>query len=295
MSCVHEIIQFEFAGRNRTTALVRPSVIREQCALPLLLVFHGMGACGEMVVDDYELVDLAEQEQVIVAAPDALAVWPERPVSFRRNPRLWRTRPLHQGEPVDEIQFVKSLINALTIHLSKAIDSARIYACGFSNGGQLVWKLAVEDAALLAAAGIVCSTHCPPPKPGTPPLPVIWVLGDSDPFCPIDGGTIEPPWGGSHISKPVRDVRSLWLAAMDIAQEPVSSVIDNGVQREIFHGDCSDRTLEQITVMNMGHHWPGSPSRLGERAAGPIRDPFSATYEILRFCKIFSRGDFATT
>ncbi len=270
-------------------ALACPSNLTSLGTVPLLLVFHGMGASGEMAVEDYSLAELANRESIIIAAPNGLPVWPERPVSFRRNPRIWRTRPLAHGAPVDEVKFTRACIDALDERFSARIDRSRVYVCGFSNGGQLVWKLVVEAPEVIAAAGIVCSTHSPQPRSGQRPVPVMWVLGSRDPFCPLEGGTIEPPWGGRHVAAPVARVRDAWLDAQDISRQPCTVENDEALERREFRGLDANRRFVQLIVHNMGHHWPGSPSRLGERTAGPISDPFSASHEILRFCKGYTR------
>ncbi len=285
-----EQLCFTYEGHRRTASIVVPHLVEKKCRpLPLLMVFHGMGATGAMAVADYGLHELADRERVVVVAPDALPVWPDKKISFRSNPRLWRTRPLDQGEPVDESEFALALIDTVDLHVPTNIDRSRLYACGFSNGGQVVWKLVVERADMLSAAGIVCSTHSPLPLVPQPPTPIIWILGGCDPFCPTDGGVITPPWGGEHTAVPVPVVRNTWLDAIGLPREPMKTEFEGLCMREHYCDHDPFRRLLQITVTGMGHHWPGSPARLPERVAGPASDPFIGSNEIWQFCKQYCR------
>lgn len=95
-------------------------------------------------------------------------------------------------ENVDDVGFVQALAGSL--HARYGIDDRRIYAAGYSNGGQMVFRLAAEMPERLAAIAAIAANlpggddnACAPM--GTP-LPVLTMAGTADPISPYAGGEV---------------------------------------------------------------------------------------------------------
>ena len=83
-----------------------------------------------------------------------------------------------------------------------AVPADRVFAAGFSNGGQMVIRLVVQAPELIAGAAVISSNH-PAPENVLPemvdldrhqPMPVLTISGTRDPIVPFDGG-VASLWG----------------------------------------------------------------------------------------------------
>jgi len=92
---------------------------------------------------------------------------------------------------VDDVAFTAGVVEALVAE--HGTDPGRVIAVGFSNGGQMVIRLAHEAPHLLAGAVVVGAGQpvpedwALPPAPAVP-LPVLLVHGTRDPLVPYAGG-----------------------------------------------------------------------------------------------------------
>ena len=103
-------------------------------------------------------------------------------------------------EGYDDVAFTRSAIDLLVRRYNG--DPSRVYAVGFSNGGQMVIRLVHEIPNLLAGAAVISATQpaaenfAPgaPAEPGDHPLPIMLVHGTKDPLVPYAGG-MTSMWG----------------------------------------------------------------------------------------------------
>ena len=98
--------------------------------------FHGTGSSPKQIAELNELETLAEQHKFIVVAPKA-------EYSYEAGGRqTWNVEQL--DSPYDDVAFIKGLIAHLAQHYP--IDTARIYATGFSGGARMSSRLACDLA-----------------------------------------------------------------------------------------------------------------------------------------------------
>jgi polyhydroxybutyrate depolymerase len=92
------------------------------------------------------------------------------------------------GQPVDDVGFVRAILAEL--QTIACVDSKRVYASGFSNGGFLSHKLACEAADLFAAVVPVAAVNGVPSESCKPvrPVPVYMINGTTDLLVPYKGG-----------------------------------------------------------------------------------------------------------
>src|SRR5690606_826268 len=91
----------------RYTAQV-PESYDGRSRLPVVVVLHGSGGSGVDCLDRYGWADLADREGVLIAAPDALPLRPEKAPEFLRNPRVWNSGQHPPDRPrsrIDDVAF----------------------------------------------------------------------------------------------------------------------------------------------------------------------------------------------
>ncbi|WBU37294.1 alpha/beta hydrolase family esterase [Homoserinibacter sp. YIM 151385] len=96
-------------------------------------------------------------------------------------------------EDVDDVAFVRAVVERLAT--SHGIDIERVLVVGYSNGGQMAYRL-LHEAPELAAGAVVAAATMPDaagftagfsPTAGRP-APIAIVAGTSDRIVPYDGG-----------------------------------------------------------------------------------------------------------
>jgi polyhydroxybutyrate depolymerase len=157
-----EVRTLNVQGGDRTYRVVRPPASGVSKALPLLLVLHGAGSTAEEVAVMTGFDTVSVQERVIVAYPNA------------DNGR-WHASG---SGNVDDVLFIRTLIDRLEADYQ--IDPARIYATGFSNGGEMTYRLACQLADRIAAVGPVAGTNGTADCHPAHPISVIAFHGTTD-------------------------------------------------------------------------------------------------------------------
>ena len=166
--------------------------------------------------------------------------------------------------------FAKAMISKL--RSSHQIDSSKVYAAGFSNGGQMVIRLIHQVPGLLAGAAIISATQPAPDNfllTGAPavPLPVVLIHGTRDPITPYEGGAMS--WwarrvfrvGGVSLSAP--QTAAYFAARNAITQPPTATDLPHraesgrtSVTRTDYQQDGKPRVI-LYTVHAGGHTIPG--------------------------------------
>ncbi|MEA3064446.1 MAG: polyhydroxybutyrate depolymerase [Sphingomonadales bacterium] len=151
----------------------------------LLVVFHGrMGSPASIRAETgYGFDRLAERDGFVVAYPQGVE---GRWTSCRKSDN----DPARRG--VDDLAFFDALVERLRRDLG--VDPARVFVAGVSNGGQFVYRLALErpraiaGAAVFAAALPTRDDNLCGRRGGPPPMMI--VDGTDDPISPYLGGMV---------------------------------------------------------------------------------------------------------
>lgn len=171
----------------------------------LLLVFHGSRQTGEVhrrfTGGMYDA--LTTGGRAVVAYLDGFkGNWNDARKESRFPARL---------AGIDDVAFTRRVIDRLVA--THNVDPARVFAAGFSNGGQMVIRLVHEVPELLAGAAIFSATVPTPENfiaASAPirPMPILLSHGTADPIIPFEGGRM-PGWaqrvfkvGGAALSAP---------------------------------------------------------------------------------------------
>lgn len=139
-----EIIPADFS--QRTYKIYIPESINTHEYVPLVFVFHGAFGNGAGMERGTGFNQLAEDHKFIVCYPDAATEnWEEGCMC---------NKPYRLG--IDDIGFVNFLIDKLST-LYK-IDSKKIYAAGYSQGGLFAQNVACKLSGKFAAVAAVASS-----------------------------------------------------------------------------------------------------------------------------------------
>lgn len=205
----------------------------------LVVMMHGGFGSADQAQSAYGWDDMAEGAGFIVVYPDGLG-------------RAWNGGGGCCGKSgatgVDDVGFITDMIAAISNRI--AIDPARIYATGMSNGAILSYRLACETD-LFAAIAPVSGTQlveCASPSPTS----VLHIHGMDDTSVRYDGSRGD---GVANIDgPPIPDVIAFW-EGVNGCSSPVVATLGDVTDS---YAQCPDgRAVELLSIANMGHTWPG--------------------------------------
>ena len=171
-------------GFTREYIIHVPVIYDHSIQVPLVFMLHGTGGSGDDFYENHGWKELSEKENFIVVYPSALRY---RIFTDGENKTItkWNTSPdaewvFQAGETgADDIKFLRRIIEEMKQDYK--IDAKRIYLNGFSNGGAMASKCAVEMSDVLAAVAenaasfYIDTVYIPKRK-----LPVLFQVGNKD-------------------------------------------------------------------------------------------------------------------
>jgi len=276
-------------GRRRTYSLYIGSSAPVQSGSPLVVCLHGI----EQTTGDIRFVtgfdSLANQRGFVVAYPAAFeGTW--------NDGRGVDGVPAYD-ENVDDVAFVAAVVEDVARRVN--INPSRVYIAGYSNGGLMAQRIAIEDAARYAAfasvSGSIAASLFVPAPPDPMPIPAILVNGTADSILPFEG--LNDP-EGLGVVLAVPDTVGYWLNANGTATLPDVVELPN---RELPLLDRSSVTLFSYAaganaapvrfyqVNNGGHGWPGSPASQGFFLGELINQDIDASEHIIDFFAAYTR------
>lgn len=238
-------------GRRRTFTLVRPTAARAHP--PLLLMFHGSNQSGPGFRSfTGQAFDRLADSGVFVAYLDGYAKhWNDarRSITFAAR-----------REQIDDVAFARAVVDDLVA--THGVDRTRVFAAGFSNGGQMAIRLAHEIPGELAGIAVIAATQPAPEnldiQPAEPtPLPTLLIHGTRDPLVPYHGGTASM-WGfrprGRGLSAP--DTAAYFAERNRITTAPRTTSVADRIERTSWTQDGRP-PVALLTVTGGGHTVPG--------------------------------------
>ncbi len=229
---------------KRTYRLHLPTKSTTSKPIPIVLNFHGRTATGIDQENYSGLVPISDRETFILVSPDGTG-----------TPLGWSAGAT-PANTVDDVLFVNDLLDALEREL--CIDTARVYATGFSNGAFMASKLACAMPDRIAAIAVVGGINYGPAGCAGR-VPVLAVHGSQDGIVPMGGGTVRA-WRYPGVPAAMDD----WSATNGCLATTTNTEIAQGVVLQNY--DNCAATTQLIVVDRAGHVWPGS---IGTSAAEP--------------------------
>lgn len=264
--------QINVNGIARSYVVVVPASAAPGVPAPLLFVYHGNGQPPENIREQSGLDEIAGARGYLVVYP----------LGFDLR---WKVLDELEPRSLDDIDFTLEIVERIDQDID--IDRARIYATGYSNGGQFTHRLGCELPATLAAIAPVGSTftiavldRCDQADP----IPVTVFLGDKDLQFPWQGEMV-----GSDGTLSAEDNLLYWAdangcpAARDTSELPDLDPSDGTTVSLYAYSGCSEGAdVRMFRIHEGGHTWPGSPFG-GGGVQGLQTNDISASEEMVDF------------
>jgi polyhydroxybutyrate depolymerase len=193
---------------------------------------------------------------------------------------------------VDDVAFLRAVVDAVAS--AYAIDPARVFVTGISNGGFMAFRLACEAADRFAAIAPVVATlgeeiskGCSPSRP----VPVVMFNGADDPLVPYGGGSVHVGRQERGRIRSVDDTVAFWAKNNGCANELFSDEPDRDpgdgvtIVKRLQTGCTANADVLLYTMKGGGHAWPGGPQYLPIATVGRATKDIDATEIIWSFFK----------
>jgi polyhydroxybutyrate depolymerase len=269
---------FEFDGVTREYQVFLPQDF--QSDMPVVLNLHGYNV-GIINQKNYTFMhEFADTSGFIIVFPGgsmgSSISWNN---GFRDHPTIWT------DSTSNDVGFISALIDTIDAHYD--IDLSRVYSCGWSMGGEMTYRLAVELGHRFAAvASVAGKLNDVSGNIGNPirPFPVLHFHGTAD--------SVEHYGPGVGNLWSAEDTRNFWLQNNDCVLDPGTVTLpdidqsDGSTVEKISYTNCSD-DVQYIfyKILNGGHGWPGGTDRYEGGVVGLVNRDIYASDIILEFFK----------
>ena len=164
----------------------------------------------------------------------------------------WRPGGTGGARKTRDARFIGEMV--LDLRQRYAIDSARIFAAGFSIGGSLVYELAClladRIAAVAVVGGAMTSATCEPARP----VALIHIHGTADRRVPVAGGR-GPATSATNKWRAVQEGIDRWREINGCVGRP--NVVRRAIEGVTGHQYFGTSDVELWLVEGGGHAWPG--------------------------------------
>lgn len=267
-------LELELEDGTREYLLYIPDSIDLSKPSPLVLNFHGYTSNMYLQEIFSAMDETAEENGFILVYPNGLINKSDGETSWNAGGCCAYGEELIR----DDLGFVRALVSRLQEEL--CIDTTRIYAAGFSNGGFMAHYLGCEAsdvfAAVASVAGVLAiePTYCTPSRA----IPVIHFHGTRDQVVPygVEGDEVY-----------LTSVPETFAGWIDIngCEDAGSESYRKGDVSCVSHTECEDGVeVTLCTIQGMDHCWPGQDIC----PYGPSTNNISANDAIWQFFSKFS-------
>lgn len=276
--------QIAVGDRQRDYAYYLPAKL--QAKAPLLFVLHG----SLQTLDDmrtfsaYQFERLADEHGFIV-------VYPQGHERNWNDCRAVADYPARQ-QNVDDVGLIAALIQRFAAQ--HGADPRRAFLAGYSNGGHLGLRIALERPNLLAGVAAVAASLPTPDNLACRPVagatPVLLMNGTRDPINPYNGGRVTLFGFGdrgqvrSSYASALYFAERAGYAAAEMQRENLWQNGDNPAQRvELDRWQAAERAeVALFAVIGGGHLLPQAGFR-APRLLGPTLSGFDGPQAIWDF------------
>jgi polyhydroxybutyrate depolymerase len=256
-------------GITRTYLLHVPPSYSSAHRVPLVIGLHGYTSSSTAFENQSGLSVKADREGFIVAYPDGLRYpW------TASNPQAWNAGAAYEDwtRGTDDVGFIDQMLELIRAHY--AIDPARIYVTGHSNGSRMTYRVGFELACKIAAIAPHSGQMVyEPPTPARCAVPVLHLHAIDDGSVLYDGSTSDDPNTLSYA--PVETVLGHWAAMFGCSSSPATT--ESNADYTVLVWPCpKDAPAIELYRMNRGdHHW-FRPDNSGLSAVDTIWEFFRA-------------------
>ncbi len=225
---------------DRTYLLHVPSSYDGLSAVPLVLVLHPFGGNGSWFEIMTGFSVKADSNNFIVVYPNGTG----SPLSWNAGNCCGNA----MEDNIDDVGFISALVD--TISANYIIDSARIFATGFSNGSMMSYRLAAElsnkIAAIAAASGQMNLDECNPVRA----VPIMHLHAMDDDVLPYEGGP-----SLVYVFPSVDSVIDIWVEINNCETEPDTVVNTSELMVRKWRAQSDNADIVLYTTPTGGHYW----------------------------------------
>ena len=245
-----ELIEIEVDGMLRSAIVSRPDQLDAAARLPLVLAFHGSAWNGRLMQTTTQFAARIDQEHLIVVYPHGSG--PTNILSW--NAEYCCSFALERD--IDDIRFVDRLL--ATLHERYPIDPDRVYATGFSNGGMLTYRLAIERPEVFAAVAIVSGAMYPSQTMSEVPVPLLLIHGTHDNVIPYEGGwgTLRTLSGRTEPAVSASEAADFWVRNNSCQASSAILTHERNARILTYSSCANDAEVVFITLLEGTHAWP---------------------------------------
>ena len=233
-------------GLTREYSIYVPASYDGTTNFPLLFNLHGGGGTNSAWQVTSDMRPIADTADFILVYPQARPD-PSDGNSFNWIPKVPGT--------FDDVPFFSSLID--TIASNYQIDQNRIYACGYSLGGDMTFELGCKLNNRIAAIAPVARTMQANPNGFCSPVHptgVLTILGTVDLVSPYNGIV----FGGIEYYISAAATHLYWATHNNCDATASMSTVSPSVERYTWSTASGCAYVEELKVIGGGHDWPGS-------------------------------------
>jgi polyhydroxybutyrate depolymerase len=252
-------------GEDRPFLLYVPDGYDGERKLPLILNLHGSGGNGSQQMEVSQMAQAADEQDVIVAAPNG-GVRDPNGTSYRWNvpgvPLIGGT-PVPEGTPDDE-RYLMAVIKK--VEGTVCVNPDRVHFTGYSGGARMTSQMACDYANKIASVAPVAGIRAGVPKQSEAgtwspigkscqpkrPMPIIAFHGTGDDVNPY-AGSDDPRWGYS-----VETALGRWAKLNDCRRGPQTSAFVPSVNTITYRRCRGGGDVKLYQEEGGGHTWPGA-------------------------------------
>jgi polyhydroxybutyrate depolymerase len=254
-------------GVTRTYLLHVPPGYSSAQRMPLVIGLHGYTASSTAFEGQSRLSEKADREGFIVAYPDGLRYpW------TASNPQAWNAGGSYETWTggTDDVGFIDQMLELIRAHY--AIDPARIYVTGHSNGSRMTYRVGFELSCKIAAIAPHSGQMAyEPPGPPRCPVPVLHLHAIDDGTVSYDGATSTDPNTLSYPS--VETVLGRWAGMFGCRTHPETAQSHTDYTVLLWPCPRGTPTIELCRANRGDHHW-FEPDNAGLSATDTIWEFF---------------------
>ena len=264
----------EFDGNTREYELYIPSSYSENSLSPLMFNFHGGNGTSQSQIAISDMRDLADNNNFILVYPQAIA----DPTDDGSLNWIFKGESEH-----DDTYFIDALISELSGQYQ--IDLERVYACGYSLGGEFVYELLCRLNNKIASGVAVARTmgqyqyeNCNPDHPTA----IMTILGTEDYESNYNGVV----YNGVTYYISAEETHQYWATFNNTDDNPVEIELPDydsndgsTVTKRVWENGDSCVSVIEFRVNGGEHDWPGSFGNMDINSDDEIWD-FVSKYSI---------------
>ena len=261
-------------GAERRYDFFVPKSAASESAVPLLVVLHGTGSNGAQMATLGRFERHAERKGFVLVAPHSLGR------AF--NEGSGRGGPDVKG--VDDVAFIETTADAVRNRVK--IDPSKMFLTGFSSGGAMAQRMALQSDYSWAAIAAVAGHLWVPAEGAKRPTNLLLFWGMDDPLNPKIGGAVPYPQSGVTLDKPSPSATHLkWADLLECYEGEFVETTPFPNTKKLSIDTCYEGAqLDAYFANGLGHQWPGgTPLPFPESAVGPYTDQFDLTDVIWEF------------